>query len=208
MSEAVAGNGNLVEVEGLKVYFPIKSGLLLDRHVGDVRAVDDVSFSIRRGETLGLVGESGCGKSTLGRSLLLLYKPTAGKIVFDGQDLTALKGEDVRMLRRRMQMVFQDPFASLNPRHSVGRTVGEPIRTHGLGEPDAEARAARGQPRRAASRLREPGELSAGAAERRSRAQEHRKRLPGGDGAHQDQNGAERAPETQQAGQKTGPVAQ
>ena len=80
MSEAVAGNGNLVEVEGLKVYFPIKSGLLLDRHVGDVRAVDDVSFSIRRGETLGLVGESGCGKSTLGRSLLLLYKPTAGKI--------------------------------------------------------------------------------------------------------------------------------
>jgi peptide/nickel transport system ATP-binding protein len=134
MSEAVAGNGNLVEVEGLKVYFPIKSGLLLDRHVGDVRAVDDVSFSIRRGETLGLVGESGCGKSTLGRSLLLLYKPTAGKIVFDGQDLTALKGEDVRMLRRRMQMVFQDPFASLNPRHSVGRTVGEPIRTHGLGD--------------------------------------------------------------------------
>src|SRR5262249_55534328 len=87
--DAAAPNGNLVDVEGLKVYFPIKSGLLLDRHVGDVRAVDDVTFSIRRGETLGLVGESGCGKSTLGRTLLLLYKPTAGKIVFDGQDLTA-----------------------------------------------------------------------------------------------------------------------
>ena len=131
---AAATNGaNLVEVEGLKVWFPIKSGLLLDRHVGDVRAVDDVSFSIRRGETLGLVGESGCGKSTLGRTLLLLYKPTAGKIVFDGQDLTALGSEGVRALRRRMQMVFQDPFASLNPRHSVGRTVAEPIRTHGLG---------------------------------------------------------------------------
>src|SRR5262249_34660892 len=131
---AGSANGNLVDVEGLKVWFPIKSGLLLDRHVGDVRAVDDVTFSIRRGETLGLVGESGCGKSTLGRTLLLLYKPTAGKIVFDGQDLTALKGEGVRTLRRRMQMVFQDPFASLNPRHSVGRTVAEPIRTHGLGD--------------------------------------------------------------------------
>jgi len=137
LSEApllAADNGNLVDVEGLKVYFPIKSGLLLDRHVGDVRAVDDVSFSIRRGETLGLVGESGCGKSTLGRTLLLLYKPTAGKIVFDGQELTSLGGEGVRTLRRRMQMVFQDPFASLNPRHSVGRTVAEPIRTHGLGD--------------------------------------------------------------------------
>ena len=103
-----------------------------------MRAVDDVTFSIRRGETLGLVGESGCGKSTLGRTLLRLYKPTAGKIVFDGQDLTALKGEGVRTLRRRMQMVFQDPFASLNPRHSVGRIVGEPIRTHGLGDRQAD----------------------------------------------------------------------
>jgi oligopeptide/dipeptide ABC transporter ATP-binding protein len=132
MSDTAAANGNLVDVEGLKVYFPIKSGLLLDRHVGDVKAVDDVSFSIRRGETLGLVGESGCGKSTLGRALLLLYKPTAGRIVFDGQDLTALDGESVRTLRRRMQMVFQDPFASLNPRHSIGRIVGEPLKTHGL----------------------------------------------------------------------------
>jgi peptide/nickel transport system ATP-binding protein len=132
VSDDAAANGNLVDVEDLKVYFPIKSGLILDRHVGDVRAVDGVSFTIRRGETLGLVGESGCGKSTLGRTLLLLYRPTAGRIVFDGQDLTSMNGEGVRTLRRRMQMVFQDPFASLNPRHSVGRIVGEPLRTHGL----------------------------------------------------------------------------
>jgi peptide/nickel transport system ATP-binding protein len=127
-----AANGNLVEVEHLKVWFPIKSGLVLDRHVGDVRAVDDISFEIRRGETLGLVGESGCGKSTVGRALLRLYKPTAGKIVFDGQDITTLSERELRPLRRRMQIVFQDPFASLNPRHSIGRIVGEPLRVHGL----------------------------------------------------------------------------
>src|SRR5438128_8660590 len=120
MSESAAQNGaNLVEVEGLKVYFPIKSGLVLDRHVGDVRAVDDISFEIRRGETLGLVGESGCGKSTVGRTLLRLYKPTAGRILFDGQDITSLSDSELQPLRRRMQIVFQDPFASLNPRHSV-----------------------------------------------------------------------------------------
>jgi peptide/nickel transport system ATP-binding protein len=122
----------LVSIEGLKVYFPIKSGLLLDRHVGDVRAVDDVTLHIRHGETLGLVGESGCGKSTLGRALLRLYKPTAGRIVFDDVDITTLGQQELRPLRRRMQMVFQDPFASLNPRHSVGRIVAEPMRTHGL----------------------------------------------------------------------------
>src|SRR5207253_6028563 len=105
-------NGNLVEIDQLKVYFPIKSGIVLDRHVGDVKAVDDVSFEIRRGETLGLVGESGCGKSTVGRALLRLYKPTAGRIVFDGNDITNLGDEAMRPLRRRMQMVFQDPFAS------------------------------------------------------------------------------------------------
>src|SRR4051812_25974077 len=128
----MSADGNLVEVEGLKVWFPIKSGILLDRHIGDVRAVDDVSFVIRRGETLGLVGESGCGKSTVGRTILRLYKPTAGRIVFDGKDITSLGEGELRSLRRRMQMVFQDPFASLNPRHSVGRIVGEPPRTHGL----------------------------------------------------------------------------
>jgi peptide/nickel transport system ATP-binding protein len=132
MSSASNGAGNLVEVENLKVWFPIKSGLILDRHVGDIRAVDDVSLGIERGETLGLVGESGCGKSTVGRTILRLYKPTAGRIVFDGQDISTLNESELRPLRRRMQMVFQDPFASLNPRHSVGRIVGEPLRTHGI----------------------------------------------------------------------------
>ena len=126
------GAGPLVELEDVKQYFPIKSGLVLDRHVGDVRAVDGVSLTIRRGETLGLVGESGCGKSTVGRTILRLYRPTAGRIVFDGRDITNLGEGELRPLRRRMQMVFQDPFASLNPRHSVGRIVGEPLRTHGL----------------------------------------------------------------------------
>jgi peptide/nickel transport system ATP-binding protein len=131
-AQSTNGAGPLVELENLKLYFPIKSGLVLDRHVGDVRAVDDVSLTIRRGETLGLVGESGCGKSTVGRTILRLYKPTAGRIVFDGRDITELGEGALRPLRRRMQMVFQDPFASLNPRHSVGRIVGEPLRTHGL----------------------------------------------------------------------------
>src|SRR5881392_1710518 len=127
-----SANGNLIEVQNLKMYFPIRSGIVLDRHIGDIKAVDDVTFEIRRGETLGLVGESGCGKSTVGRTILRLYEPTAGSIRFDGQDITKLSEHDMRPLRRRMQMVFQDPFASLNPRHSVGRIVGEPLRTHGL----------------------------------------------------------------------------
>jgi peptide/nickel transport system ATP-binding protein len=126
------GGGPLVELEQLKVYFPIKSGLLLDRHVGDIRAVDDVSLQIKRGETVGLVGESGCGKSTVGRTILRLYKPTAGRILFEGRDISEFGENELRPLRRRMQMVFQDPYASLNPRHSVGRIVGEPLRTHGL----------------------------------------------------------------------------
>jgi len=127
------GAGPLVELDEVKQYFPIKSGLVLDRHIGDVRAVDGVSLTIGRGETLGLVGESGCGKSTVGRTILRLYNPTAGRIVFDGRDITRLGEGELRPLRRRMQMVFQDPFASLNPRHSVGRIVGEPLRTHGIG---------------------------------------------------------------------------
>jgi peptide/nickel transport system ATP-binding protein len=125
-------DGALVEVENLRVWFPIKSGVVLDRHIGDIKAVDDVSFSISRGETLGLVGESGCGKTTVGRTILRLYEPTAGRIVFDGKDITTLSQNELRPLRRRMQMVFQDPYASLNPRHSVGRIVGEPLRVHGL----------------------------------------------------------------------------
>jgi peptide/nickel transport system ATP-binding protein len=125
-------DGALVELQNLKLYFPIKSGVVLDRHVGDIKAVDDVTLTIERGETLGLVGESGCGKSTVGRAIIRLYEPTGGRIVFDGQDITHLNEPELRPLRRRMQMVFQDPFASLNPRHSVGRMVGEPLRVHGL----------------------------------------------------------------------------
>jgi peptide/nickel transport system ATP-binding protein len=125
-------NGALVEIDRLKLYFPIRSGIVLDRHVGDIKAVDDITLTIERGETLGLVGESGCGKSTVGRAILRLYEPTGGRIVFDGQEITHLGEAELRPLRRRMQMVFQDPFASLNPRHSVGRMVGEPLRVHGL----------------------------------------------------------------------------
>jgi peptide/nickel transport system ATP-binding protein len=167
---ATDGRGPLVEVENLKVYFPIKSGLVLDRHIGDIKAVDDVSFAIERGETFGLVGESGCGKSTLGRAILRLYEPTAGSIRFDGQDVTHLKEGELRPLRRRMQMIFQDPFASLNPRHSVGRIVGEPLRVHGLaGRRSAAARVRElleivGLPSDAVSRY--PHEFSGGQRQR------------------------------------------
>ena len=123
--------GPLVEIDDLRVWFKLTSGIVLDRHVGDIKAVDGVSFSIARGETVGLVGESGCGKSTLGRAILRLYRPTSGRIVFDGQDITTASENELHPVRRKMQMVFQDPYASLNPRHSVGRIVGEPLRTHG-----------------------------------------------------------------------------
>jgi oligopeptide/dipeptide ABC transporter ATP-binding protein len=122
----------LLELDGLKVYFPIKSGLILDRHVGDLQAVDGVDLRVRRGETLGLVGESGCGKSTLARAVIRLYDPTAGRIVFDGQDITALRGEELRRIRSRMQMIFQDPYASLNPRMTIGSMLEEPMRVHGI----------------------------------------------------------------------------
>jgi peptide/nickel transport system ATP-binding protein len=125
-------NGPLVELEDLRVWFPIKSGVVLDRHIGDVKAVDGVTLTIERGETLGLVGESGCGKTTVGRAILRLYTPTSGRIVFDGHDISSIRESELRPLRRRMQMIFQDPFASLNPRHSVGRIVGEPLRAHGI----------------------------------------------------------------------------
>jgi oligopeptide transport system ATP-binding protein len=120
----------LVQVRGLKKHFPISSGIILQRQVGAVKAVDDVSFNIYRGETLGMVGESGCGKSTTGRTVLQLYKPTAGSVVFEGKELTTMGSQDLRHMRRRMQMIFQDPFASLNPRMSVGSIVSEPIRIH------------------------------------------------------------------------------
>ncbi len=122
----------IVQVRNLKMYFPVTAGIIFQRRVADVKAVDDVSFDIYRGETLGLVGESGCGKTTLGRLILLLYKPTAGSIIFDGKDLTTLKAGELRRMRRHMQMIFQDPYASLNPRMTVGNIIAEPLVIHGL----------------------------------------------------------------------------
>jgi oligopeptide transport system ATP-binding protein len=122
----------LVNVQKLVKHFPITRGIIVQRQVGAVKAVDGVTFDIHRGETLGLVGESGCGKTTTGRTILQLERPTSGQVVFDGIDLTALKGETLRVIRRRFQMIFQDPFASLNPRMTVGRIISEPLRTHNL----------------------------------------------------------------------------
>src|SRR5438874_9916347 len=107
---------NLLEVSNLVMHFPLTQGIIFQRKVGAVQAVDGVSFTIKKGETLGLVGESGCGKSTTGRAILQLYKPTAGQVVFLGQDLTTLDGGEMRKMRRYLQMIFQDPYASLNPR--------------------------------------------------------------------------------------------
>ncbi len=122
----------LVEVDDIKVHFPIKRGIVLDRTVGYVYAVDGVDLSINKGETYGLVGESGCGKSTLGRAMLKLTEPTGGKVVFDGVDLSSMKGEKLRTMRRRMQMVFQDPLSSLDPRQSVESLLIEGMRAHDL----------------------------------------------------------------------------
>ena len=127
------GKRVLVEVRNLKKHFPIKSGIIIQREVAAVKAVDGVSFDIYEGETLGLVGESGCGKSTTGRTILQLYRATDGNVKFEGQELTTLKGEALRKMRRKMQMVFQDPYASLNPRMSVGRIVAEPLVVHNIG---------------------------------------------------------------------------
>jgi peptide/nickel transport system ATP-binding protein len=131
-SEPMTSTAPLVEVDDIKVHFPIKRGVVLDRTVGYVYAVDGVDLSINKGETYGLVGESGCGKSTLGRAMLKLTEPTAGRIVFDGVDLSSMKGEPLRTMRRRMQMVFQDPLSSLDPRQSVESLLVEGMRAHGL----------------------------------------------------------------------------
>jgi oligopeptide transport system ATP-binding protein len=122
----------LLEVKNLKMYFPITQGIIIQRHVGDVKAVDGLDFFIRRGETLGLVGESGCGKSTTGRAILQLYRATAGEVLYEGADLCKMKGEPLRKMRRKMQMIFQDPYASLNPRMTVGNIIGEPMEIHNL----------------------------------------------------------------------------
>ena len=122
-------NTPLLRVDGLVKHFPILAGVF-QRQVGVVHAVDGISFGVRAGETFGLVGESGCGKSTAGRTILQLYRPTAGHVYFKDQDLVALKGEDLRRMRQKMQMIFQDPYASLNPRMTIREIVGEPLTVH------------------------------------------------------------------------------
>jgi oligopeptide transport system ATP-binding protein len=125
---------SMVQVKRLKKYFPITKGILSQRETGAVKAVDDVSFDIQEGETLGLVGESGCGKTTTGRTLIQLYRPTAGEVFFDGINLVQTKGKELRDLRKHMQMIFQDPFASLNPRWTISRIITEPLRVHNIAQ--------------------------------------------------------------------------
>lgn len=128
------GRGDvLLQVRDLQMHFPITRGIVFQRQVGAIKAVDGINFDLYRGETLGLVGESGCGKSTTGRAILQLHRPTAGHVLFEGTDLTETKGEALRKMRRRMQMIFQDPYASLNPRMTVGSIIGEPLEVHSIG---------------------------------------------------------------------------
>ena len=133
----------LLEVKNLKMYFPVSSGFLFQRNLAYIKAVDDVSFTVRRGETLGLVGESGCGKTTTGRCILQLYRPSAGQVIFDGKDLSnfpKFSSRQKRELRRQMQVIFQDPYSSLNPRMTAGNIIGEPLHVHKLVENRAEYR--------------------------------------------------------------------
>jgi oligopeptide transport system ATP-binding protein len=132
-ASATSGARPLLEITDLRMYFAITQGILVGRHVGDVKAVDGVTLSIAKGETVGLVGESGCGKSTVGRTILRLYRPTSGRIVFEGQDITDSHGSALRGIRRRMQMIFQDPYASLNPRMTAAGIIAEPLEIHAVG---------------------------------------------------------------------------
>src|SRR5438270_12870794 len=136
MSVAAIDTKPLLEVRGLQMHFPVTEGIVISRKVGEVKAVDGIDFTVRRGETLGLVGESGCGKTTTGRCILRLEKPTAGEILYDGVDIAKLERRELVALRRRIQVIFQDPYSSLNPRMKVGPISSEPMRAHG-GEPDA-----------------------------------------------------------------------
>ena len=128
----ISENKVLLQVKNLKKYFPVTRGVVLQRQVGSVKAVDSISFDVFKGETLGLVGESGCGKSTTGRTILQLYRPTSGEVIFDDIDLVGQKGSALRKVRRRAQMIFQDPFSSLNPRMTVESIIGEPLKVHNI----------------------------------------------------------------------------
>ena len=125
-------DGDILEIRNLKMYFPVTQGIIYQRKIADIKAVDDVSLTIKKGETLGLVGESGCGKTTVGRCILQLYKITAGDIVFEGQTLNNLDGTAMRAMRRNIQVIFQDPYGSLNPRMTCGNIIGEPLTIHKL----------------------------------------------------------------------------
>jgi len=142
MSAAAIDPKPLLEVRGLQMHFPVTEGIVLSRKMGEVKAVDGIDFTVRRGETLGLVGESGCGKTTTGRCILRLERPTAGEILYDGADIAKLERKDLMALRRRIQVIFQDPYSSLNPRMKVGEIIAEPIMVHGL-ERNASRRATR-----------------------------------------------------------------
>src|ERR1700731_3685889 len=142
MSVAAIDGHPLLEVRGLQMHFPVTEGIVIHRKIGEVKAVDGIDFTVRRGETLGLVGESGCGKTTTGRCILRLEKPTAGAILYDGVDIAKLERRELVALRPRIQVIFQDPYSSLNPRMKVGEIIAEPIMVHGL-ERNATRRAAR-----------------------------------------------------------------
>src|ERR671932_1300983 len=139
---AATSNGNeLLVVENLEKYFPVTRGIIFQKQIASVKAVDGVSFTVREGETLGVVGESGCGKSTMARCVMRLLEPTGGRIVFDGREITKLSRAQMRPIRREMMMIFQDPYASLNPRKRVGFIVAEALQVHGIGtEPEVKRR--------------------------------------------------------------------